>query len=461
MTARAFMSIAEAGCALRDGTTTSVALTELMLRRIDRYDKTLNAYMTVTSALAREQAARADRELADGRNRGPLHGIPIAIKDLCATKGIRTTAGSKLYEHWVPDYDATVVRRLRDAGAVMLGKTGMHELAYGTTSDNAFFGAVRNPWQTDYIAGGSSGGSAAAVAAGLAYGAVGTDTGCSIRQPAHCCGIVGHKPTFGLVSKAGVVPLVWSMDHVGPMTRTVEDAAIMLGAMAGADRDDPYALDTPCDQVFETQGGSVEGLRLGIVRRFFYDGYDDVVGVVDSAVAKLVAQGARRVELDIPEIDEASAHGRMMFLEALALHEKDLRERPEYFGDEVRGKLEACKNISATDYARAKHYRGVFVRRMERLLEDCDVLVVPTATVSAVPIANPPADYARNAWKNTCVFDYTGQPSVSIPCGATPAGLPVGMMLTGRLLGDGELLRSARVIEAALGGFAVPPDFPD
>ncbi|MEL7312962.1 MAG: amidase, partial [Pseudomonadota bacterium] len=214
-----FDSISKISQRLRDGTTTSRELTEQLLARITRFDDTLNAYATVTADAALESAGAADAELSQGIDRGPLHGVPIAIKDLCATAGIRTTAGSRLYENWVPESDATVVRKLRDAGAVLLGKTGMHELAYGMDSDNAFFGAIRNPWDTSRTPGGSSGGSAAAVSAGLAYGAIGTDTGCSIRHPAHCCGIVGFKPTFGVVSKADVVPLCWSMDHVGPMTR--------------------------------------------------------------------------------------------------------------------------------------------------------------------------------------------------------------------------------------------------
>lgn len=406
------------------------------------------------------EAERADAELSAGNDRGPLHGIPIAIKDLCATKGVRTTSGSKLYADWVPDFDASVVRRLRAAGAVSLGKTGLHELAYGTTSENDFFGPVHNPWQPDYISGGSSGGSAAAVAAGLAYGAVGTDTGCSVRQPAHCCGIVGHKPTFGLVSKAGVQPLVWSLDHVGPLTRSVEDAALMLGAMAGYDPDDPCSVDTGADRPFDSAGGQVAGLRLGVVRRFFFEGREDVVAAVDAAIGSLVAQGAEVVELDVPEIAQASDRGRQMFLEALAVHEADLAERPREFGDEVRGKLEAQKRLSATEYARAKRYQPEFARRMDGLLDHCDVLCAPVSTITAMPIGDLPDDFHFNAWKNTCIFDYTGQPSVAVPCGFV-GGLPVGLMLTGTRFRDAELLRVARAVEQVLGGFVVPPLFAD
>ena len=372
---------------------------------------------------------------------------------------MRTTSGSPLFTEHVPDRDATVVRRLHEAGAVMLGKTSMHELAYGTTSDNVFFGAVHNPWRLDHISGGSSGGSAAAVAAGLAYGAVGTDTGCSIRQPAHCCGIVGHKPTFGLVSKAGVQPLVWSLDHVGPMTRTVEDAALMLSAMAGFDADDPCSAKRDTPAAYDSAGGSVEGLTLGVVRRFFFEGRENVIETVDAAIAALVALGASVVELDVPEIEQASGQGRRLFLEALAVHERDLAERPQDFGDEVRGKLDAARRITATDYARAKRYQPEFARRMDGLLEHCDVLVAPTSTVTAMPIGDLPDDYHRNAWKNTCVFDYTGQPSISVPCGFTGDGLPVGLMLTGRRFADEQVLRVARAVEAALAAYRVPPGF--
>lgn len=252
-----FETISEVGSRLRSREVTSTALTELMLERIAAHNDKLNAFITVTAELAREQAQQADEELGRGYDRGPLHGIPVAVKDLFATDGIRTTCGSKLFEDWVPNHDATVVARLRKAGTVLLGKTGLHELAYGTTSINPFFGAVGNPWAPDHDPGGSSGGSASAVSAGLAYAALGTDTGCSIRQPAHCCGIVGHKPTFGLVSKAGAFPLVWSMDHVGPLTRSVQDVAYVLKAIAGYDPKDPYSVRASTFGDFDASEGLI------------------------------------------------------------------------------------------------------------------------------------------------------------------------------------------------------------
>lgn len=450
-----FETISEVGRRLRSGEVTSVALTELMLERIATHNDTLNAYITVTADLAREQAREADEALAGGDDRGPLHGIPVAVKDLFDTAGVLTTCGSKLFEDRIPDSDATVVRRLREAGAVLLGKTGMHELAYGTTSINEFFGAIGNPWAPDHDPGGSSGGSASAVAAGLAYAALGTDTGCSIRQPAHCCGIVGHKPTFGLVSKAGVYPLVWSMDHVGPMTRSVQDAATVLSAIAGYDPADPYSaevpasVEVPAPDGFDVSAGTLEGARIGVVRRFFFDGYPEVIEVVDAALESLAEHGATLVELDIPDIAEASAAARSTFAEASAVHEQNLRDRPHAFSDQVREKLTGPLAMSATEYAEAQHFRQGFIGRMEALLAECDVLTAPTATIAAAPIDDRPEDYHTHAWKNTGIFDFTGQPSVSIPCGFTERGLPVGLMFSGRMFEDAKVLQLAYAFEQA------------
>lgn len=298
----AYMTIAEIGPKLRDKQITSVSLTGMLLERIASHNDKLNAFITVTDDLALRQAKEADDEIEEGAYRGPLHGVPIAFKDLLATKGIRTTAGSKYYADWIPDEDATVVTLLREAGAVCLGKTGLDELAYGATSNNPYYGSVANPWKLDHHPGGSSGGSAAAVAAGLAFAAIGTDTGCSVRQPAQCCGIVGHKPTFGLVSKAGVVPLVWTMDHVGPLTRSVRDAAIVLQAMAGPDKADPYSARRDVEDYLAAIGASVTGLKLGVPRKYFFEGGDaEISQLVDSAVQIFRDLGAEIIETEVPD----------------------------------------------------------------------------------------------------------------------------------------------------------------
>ena len=444
-----FESIVQIGTRLRTGELTAATLTETLLERIEQLNPVLNAYVTVTAELAREQAARADRELAAGHDRGALHGIPIAIKDLFATRGIRTTCGSKLYADWVPDHDAAAVSRLREAGAVMLGKTGLHELAYGNTSINPFFGAIANPWATDHDPGGSSGGSAAAVAAGLAFAALGSDTGCSVRQPAHCCGIVGHKPTFGLVSKAGALPLVWSMDHVGPLARSVEDAAIMLDALSGHDPADPYSLNTTTVAI-DLRAATLSGVRVGIIRNYFFEGSGDVIDVVEVALQHLREAGVTFVELEVDELEAAFEAAGATFAEAAVFHADNYRERPGDFSDEVRAKLETGFEMKATHYAQAQHFRRGFTARMQQLFSTVDVLVAPTATVASAPIAQRPRSYGYHAWKNTGIFDLTGQPSISVPCGLTADGLPVGLMITGPLLADQRVLAFAHAAAGVL-----------
>ena len=268
-----YTTILQAAAAIRAGETSSLELTRSSLARIERLDGLLNAFITVTADAALEQAAQADRELAAGRDRGVLHGVPVVIKDLIDTRGVLTTYGSRYYADHVPDEDAAVITRLREAGAVSLGKTGLHELAFGSTSVNPFFGAIGNPWRPDYHPGGSSGGSAVAVAAGMAFAALGTDTGCSIRQPAQCCGIVGHKPTYGLVSKAGVMELVPSMDHVGPMTRSVRDAALMLKAIAARDENDPGDVSQALDNLIERMETPIAGGVVGASDGLFLRGW--------------------------------------------------------------------------------------------------------------------------------------------------------------------------------------------
>ncbi len=418
-----------------------------MLDRIGQHNGSLNAFITVTAERALKQAKIADAELRKGKDRGPLHGIPIAVKDLFATKGIRTTCGSGLFENWIPDYDAAAVTRMLEAGAVLLGKTGLHELAYGNTSINPFFGPVRNPWATDHDPGGSSGGSAAAVSAGLAYAALGTETGCSVRQPAHCCGIVGHKPSYGLIDISGVQPLVPTMDHVGPLTRSVEDAALMLEVLSGQDN-------------YKCTGVTIDDWRIGVVRNFFFEGYKDVIDVVEAALETLAGLGATLIELDLPNVEQASKEARVTFAEAVAVHADNLRKNPQGFSEELRGRLAESENISEARYAQAQKFRRQFTEDAEALMSDCDVLVAPTATISAAPINQRPEDYRRHGWKNTGISDFTGQPSVSSPCGFTDEGLPVGVMITGRLHDDRKVLQIGQGIQQATDWYRTPPDFP-
>jgi aspartyl-tRNA(Asn)/glutamyl-tRNA(Gln) amidotransferase subunit A len=311
-----------------------------MLDRIGQHNESLNAFITITGERALDQARKVDEEIQQGKDRGPLHGIPIAVKDLFATKGIRTTCGSKLFEDWIPDHDAAAVSRVLDAGAVLLGKTGLHELAYGNTSINPFYGAVRNPWATDHDPGGSSGGSASAVSAGLAFAALGTETGCSIRQPAHCCGIVGHKPTHGLVNIDGVQALVPTMDHVGPLTRSVGDAALLLDVLTGSNK-------------YDCEGATLDGMRIGVVRDFYFEGYEEVISVVDEALDKLTELGIKLIDVAIPDVEQASKEARVTFAEANAVHADSLRENPQGFSEELRGRLAESAGISEASYAQA------------------------------------------------------------------------------------------------------------
>jgi aspartyl-tRNA(Asn)/glutamyl-tRNA(Gln) amidotransferase subunit A len=445
-----YMTIAETAAALRAGGTSSRELTEAMLDRIAALDGALNAYITVTAELAREQARQADAELGSGRDRGPLHGIPVAVKDLIATRNIRTTGGSRVYEHWIPDVDAAVIRRLREAGAVLLGKNGLHELAFGSTSINPFFGAIANPWKLDHHPGGSSGGSAVAVAAGLAYAAIGTDTGCSVRQPAQCCGIVGFKPSFGLVSKAGVLPLVSSMDHVGPLTRSVRDAAIVLQAVAGPDHADPYCVDRPPPDFSARLDRPIAGSVIGVPRRFFYEGGDpEVVGLVSASLEVFEYLGARLLDVDIPDIDEAYRAGDATFVEIVEANGAEMRRDPTRFSDAFRARYEAMAQTTPAQYVAAQRFRGHFRDELAELLQRCDVLAMPTSTVAAAPIAAQPPEHAVERRKNASIFNFTGQPAISVPCGFTRQGLPVGLMLAGAMFEDATVLQFAAAFERA------------
>ncbi|HEY8492029.1 MAG TPA: amidase [Dehalococcoidia bacterium] len=443
------LTIRQAADALRRRELSPVDLTEAVLDRVRRLDGVLNAYITVTEEAALAQARAAEREIAAGTYRGPLHGIPLAYKDLFATRGVRTTAGSRLLAGWVPDYDAEAVARLHAAGAVMLGKLNLHEFAYGVTTANPHYGPCRNPWDTTRSPGGSSGGSGAAVAAGLALGALGTDTGGSIRIPAALCGVVGLKPTYGRVSRHGVVPLAWSLDHVGPLARTVEDAALLLAAVAGFDPKDPAAADAPVPDYAAALAGDARGLRAGVLGGHFTAGADpEVLAALAAAVQTLEGCGVRTDGAELDHAGDAlTAATCIMFSEASAYHERDLRERPEDYGPDVRARLELGELYRATDYLRAQRARTVFVQEVLALLDRFDVLVAPATPVPAPPIEG--GDPAARLVQYTSPFNLAGLPAVSVPCGFTAAGLPVGMMLVGRPFEEATVLRAAAAYQGA------------
>ncbi len=447
----AFTGIAELAPRIAAGEVSPLALTEATLARIEAQNEALNAFMTVTVAQALEAARAAEAEIARGQVRGPLHGVPLAVKDLFATNGVRTTGGSKLLDDWVPEHDAAAVERLETAGAVLLGKTGMHELAYGTTSNNAHYGPVRNPWDPACHPGGSSGGSAAAVAAGLAFGALGSDTGCSIRQPAACCGIVGLKPTFGRVSKFGALPLSWSMDHVGPMTRSVADAALMLQVLAGPDPRDPNCVDRAVPDYSKALTGDIGGTRIALARGFFFADCDpEVAAAVEAAADALGGLGARVEDVELPEMETAYLVGGVTIAcEAAAYHAKSLRERPEAFSEELRASLELGGFYSAVDYLQAQRLRRGITETILHAMAPFDAVLTPTSPVPATPLDDTPPGHGALRHRNTIPFNLTGLPAISLPCGVTRAGLPIGLQIAGRAFDEAGVLRIARAYEAA------------
>ncbi len=379
-----------------------------------------------------------------------MHGIPIAIKDLFATAGVLTTGGSKYYENWIPDSDAAVVRLLSAAGAVMLGKTGLHELAFGTTSVNPYYGAIANPWKLDHHPGGSSGGSAVAVAAGMAFAGIGSDTGCSVRQPAQCCGIVGHKPTFGLVSVAGVMPLVSSMDHVGTLARSVRDAALVLEAIQGPDNNDPNSVDRATSDYSMPMSQGVDGTVVGVPREFFFSGGDpEVIEIVSRAIETYTDLGADVVDVDLPGVERAYHEADVTFSEIALANRKALEGDPDAFSEPFRRRYAAVTKWSDSDYQAAQAFRQEFRSKAAAVLEQCDVLAMPTSTVAAAPIEKQPRDHDVERRKNCCIFNFSGQPAISVPCGFTAAGLPVGLMLAGGMFEDAKVFRFARAFEEA------------
>jgi aspartyl-tRNA(Asn)/glutamyl-tRNA(Gln) amidotransferase subunit A len=426
-------------------------VTEAALARIEELEPRLNAFITVTAENARHAARAAEAAILAGNYLGPLHGIPVAIKDLYATRGVATTYGSPLYADWVPDFDAAAVERLKRAGAVILGKTNLHELAYGTTSANAHYGPVHNPWRLDHHPGGSSGGSSAAVAAGLACGAMGSDTGASIRQPAACTGIVGMKPTFGRVSKFGALPLAWSQDHAGPLTRTVRDAALMLQVLAGHDPRDPTSVARPVPDFAAGLEQGVRGLRIGVARTFFFEDCDpEVASAVDAALQVFDELGAVVVEIELPDMQAVFTAGTITIaVEGAAYNAANLRERPEAFSDELRTAFKLGGFYSGVDYLQAQRLRRQLMAETNRAIAGFDAIAMPTSPVPATPIEGSPPHHALFRARNTMPFNVLGLPAISVPCGFTTGGLPIGLQIVGRAFDEAGILRIAHAYEQA------------
>lgn len=451
------MNIQQAGAALRAREVSSRELTEGCLRQIEAKNGRLNAFLTVTGERALADADTADREFAAGLDRGPLHGIPIALKDVFCTKGIRTTCGSLLFKDHVPDYDSAVAERLAAAGSVLLGKTHMHELAYGVTSTNPHFGAVRNPWDTDRVPGGSSGGSGAAVAAGMTFMAMGSDTGGSIRVPGAFCNTVGFKPSYGRVSRFGVMPLDFSLDHMGPLTRTVRDAAIVLQALAGRDERDETSSHAAVDSYVPEAGVSIRGLRVGVPENFYFDQVDpEVASSVRRMVQLAAGLGASVSVVKVPDIAALNAVGRVILMsEASAVFER-YGNRREEFGADVRTLFDQGALLAATDYVNAQRLRRQFRDAFLGLFGGIDVLVTPTTPTVAkrigettIRVGGVEEDFRLATTRMVRGINVLGFPAVSIPCGFGEAEMPIGLQLIARPFAERVLLQAAAALEDA------------
>lgn len=456
------MTITEAAQALRSGQVTSAELTEKCLQTIERLNPKLNAFITVTPEIARHQAAQADEELRSGRDRGPMHGIPIAHKDLLCTLGVRTTSGSKIFEEYTPDFDATAVERLAEAGAVMLGKSGLHEHACGITCNNPHFGPIRNPWDSSRIPGGSSGGSAVAVASGMAIAATGSDTGGSIRVPAHYCGLAGFKPTFGLVSKYGALPLAFSLDHIGPITQTIRDSALMLDVLAGHDPKDPSSVQRRMQSFVpaeEDPATVLKSVRILLPRNYFFEKIDvDVKRTILLAAQNAESAGATFVMGAVPDVNQLNAVANLTFsVEAAAVHEPYLRKRRAAYGADVAATIDVGRAIPATAYVQAQRLRTRLQQVWRMFLDKADCILTPVCPIAAPPIGQNTVDVASQledvrvaSTRLLRGINALGFPTAVIRAGYTPAGLPVGIQLIGRPFGDAQLLRIANALEAVL-----------
>jgi aspartyl-tRNA(Asn)/glutamyl-tRNA(Gln) amidotransferase subunit A len=446
----ASLTLSEASGLLASRAVSSIELTQACLDRIEKFNPVLNAFITVTGEQALATARERDDERRRGKRVGPLHGIPVAVKDNIDTAGVRTTAASELFKDRIPSEDAEVVRRLKEAGAVVLGKTNLQEFAYGGSSAVSCFGPVHNPWALERVPGGSSGGSAAATAAGLCFGSLGTDTAGSVRMPSSYCGIVGLKATYGRVSNRGSIPLSWTLDHIGPLCRTVRDTALMLEAIAGFDARDPGSVDVPVNRYSRALALRNSKLRIGLPRHPFFDELDPEVAAAVTAAIEVLrpwAEGVRDMEL--PPLPPVHV---VMGVEAYAYHERWLAESPEKYQLDTRNRIIGLSQlVSKQEYANARRACEVLRRDISRLFADVDVLIMPT--VPGPPsLIEPLADNAARdpeRTRNTWAFDVTGLPAISVPCGFSRSGLPIGLQIVGAPFAESTVLSIAYAYEQA------------
>jgi aspartyl-tRNA(Asn)/glutamyl-tRNA(Gln) amidotransferase subunit A len=449
---------------LRAGTLTAAELTGACLQAIERLNPKINAFITVGDV--DQETGKQGNKVVQTHNLSTsvsvsLAGIPIAVKDLYETKGVRTTAGTTFFKDFVPENDSAVVEKLKAAGAFIAGKTNTHEIALGVTGVNPHYGTVRNPWDLARIPGGSSSGSAAAVAAGMCLAAMGTDTGGSIRIPASLCGIVGLKPTYGRVSLRGVFPLSWNLDHAGPLTRTVKDAAIILQVIAGYDALDPASANVPVDDYLSGIEGSVNGWRIAVLTGdYAWSSDPEVSEAVRAAAQVFESLGAQVEPVEMNFLREAAlANGQMTQADGAAFHRQRLAENPQGFGEDVRQRLQAGAALTSTEYALARRTQTEMRRRMEIFFDKYDLLLTPTTPIPALLIeGNDALEQARRLTRFTAPFNLTGLPALSVPCGFTPAGLPIGLQIISEAWGEAKVLRAGYAFEQATNWHERKPD---
>ena len=435
-----------------------VEIIEAHLTRIDATEPVLNSFITLLADQARKSARQAEKDIQAGRYKGPLHGIPVALKDLYNTGGVRTTSGSRIFDTFIPTEDCTVAAKFHQAGAILLGKLNMHQFAYGPTGENPDYGHMHNPWNPDMVTGGSSGGSGSAASAGQCTITTGSDTGGSIRIPAALCGIVGLKPTYGLVSRYGLSSLSWSLDHPGPMTRTVEDTAITMNVIAGHDPKDVASAKVDIPDYTSALTGDVKGLRIGIVKEYFEAPLDPQVRkAVMDAISLLESMGAEIKEVSYPMFNQSQAiSSTVLMAEATAYHRDLLEKDGHQLYEPVRQRLEAGLFISAAEYLRAQQARSIFDQEGRRLLDEVDLLAGPTEPVTAPEIlaskvmaGEQEVGVVGALTQYTRPYNINGFPAISVPCGFSDDGMPIGLQLAGRPFDELTVLRAAHAYEQA------------
>ena len=456
------LSISEVSELIKSSQVSPVDLVEATLARIDELDGTINSYITVMGDQARQAAREAERRIRAGEYLGPLHGVPIGLKDIINTKDVLTTYGSKIHANFVPDHDATVTQRLSAAGAVIVGKHGMFE--YACAPPNPLYGPSRNPWNTGRSCGGSSSGTGAAIAAYMCYGGIGTDTGGSIRYPAGVCGVVGLKQSYGRASRKGVFPLSWSLDHAGPMARTVEDCAIILQAIAGHDPGDPSTVDLPVPDYRQALTGRVRGLRAGIPRNYFFDGVQpEIEQSVRQAIKTLEGAGMILEEVTIPYGDYIMPAWWTIFSsESAAIHAPLIQEKAADYSSGVLNLVGPGSFLSSSIVFKGQQARRAITQSMNQVLQDVDVLLTPAVPVVAGPLGgmhesgNTVVDAITKGAFATAAFNLTGHPAISVPCGLNSEGLPIGLQIAGRAFDEETVLRVAHAYESLVPKLSPP-----